>query len=123
MGVLEDCLATQVERSDAIDLRETPIVLIEGLGLCPATRQDAPDGVEELLFGAIGGGVLGIVCLFIRARGRHVGFLFCQIIIADKRRAPMTLRCEEEHRAPVQSSWGRLDLKAGHGGDLCAVAY
>jgi len=70
--VLEDCLVARVERADAIDLSERPSVPLEGLGLRSAARQDAPDGVEEFLLGAIGGGVLGVVCLLLGAM-----FAFC----------------------------------------------
>ena len=33
----------------------------------------------------------------------------------------MSLSCEEELGAPVESPGGRLDLKARHGGGLCVV--
>ena len=74
--VLEDCLVARVERADTIDLSERPTVSLEGLGLRPAARQVAPDGVEEPLLSAIGGGILGAVCLLLSARGCHVCFLF-----------------------------------------------
>jgi hypothetical protein len=43
---------------------------------------------------------------------------FFRLYWPTKRHSPMSLRCEEELRAPVQSPRGRLDLKAGHAGGL-----
>ena len=69
MGVFKDGLESSIECPDAVHLSETRPKLIEGLGLRPAARQDAPDRVLEPLLRLVGERVLGSVSLLFEGSG------------------------------------------------------
>ncbi len=76
VGVLEDCFVALVDGTDAIDLGERPAVPLEGLGLRPAARQDAPDGVEEPLLARFSAAYFALYDFFSALLGAMLAFCF-----------------------------------------------